>query len=347
MIKGRGRSCELPWRCREANARCTTLHKTKQTRFVSTTPHLHPAHPAHPTRSCPSLLHADSFHGAGLERAHHVVVPPSAPALRRPRSEDSLLHPLGQGSPLASHHQGSGLRTLTKRSSGTELRKPIAARAQGYGWQEPTLIQLMAAEERRERRSSTSLSADTEWSSNGEMISGTGGESGLQGLWHEEPESAVLYPPLYGRPGPSPSPDLFSQVACSVLMPRGRTDAVVWSNRALLQPLLVSLSRPSSRPASPSHTPPGSPRLGAQVSAQLQRATARSLVPSPVADLRASSSLPAHFPPRTSNDPGPTVESQGFVLYVGSLVAWAGFLGWSLCPDPWLEAMGIAWYPSR
>lgn len=116
-------------------------------------------------------------------------------------------------------------------------------------------------------------------------------------------------------------------------------------NRTLLQPLLVSLSRPSSRPASPSRSPPpGSPIVNRFLPAINQDyLTASSSIP---AD-RSSSSLPAHFPPRTSNDPGPTVESQGFVLYVGSLVAWFGYLVWSLCKDEWLEAMGIAWYPSR
>lgn len=62
---------------------------------------------------------------------------------------------------------------------------------------------------------------------------------------------------------------------------------------------------------------------------------------------RSSSSLPAHFPPRKSSDPGPTVESQGFVLYLGSLVAWIGFLIWGLGSDDWLEGIGIKWYPSR
>ncbi|ORY92781.1 PIG-P-domain-containing protein, partial [Leucosporidium creatinivorum] len=50
---------------------------------------------------------------------------------------------------------------------------------------------------------------------------------------------------------------------------------------------------------------------------------------------------------RASSDPAPTVESQGFVLYLGSLVAWIIFLVWSLCTDDWLQWMGIEWYPSR
>ncbi|KPV75564.1 uncharacterized protein RHOBADRAFT_9432, partial [Rhodotorula graminis WP1] len=46
-------------------------------------------------------------------------------------------------------------------------------------------------------------------------------------------------------------------------------------------------------------------------------------------------------------DPAPTVESQGFVLYVGSLVAYVAYLVWAFLPEPWLEAIGIEWYPAR
>lgn len=41
------------------------------------------------------------------------------------------------------------------------------------------------------------------------------------------------------------------------------------------------------------------------------------------------------------------MESQGFVLYLSSLVAWIAFLVWGLCPDELLEWMGVMWYPSR
>lgn len=57
--------------------------------------------------------------------------------------------------------------------------------------------------------------------------------------------------------------------------------------------------------------------------------------------------MPAHFPPRTSSDPGPSVESQGFVLYIGSSVAYLAYLVWAFLPEPWLEKIGIGWYPSR
>lgn len=97
-------------------------------------------------------------------------------------------------------------------------------------------------------------------------------------------------------------------------------------HRTLLQPIL-SLSRPSS---------PGPPSPGSEPPPPTEEPADRS-----------ASSLPAHFPPRAESDPAPTVESQGFVLYVGSLMAYVMFLVWSLCPDEWLERLGIEWYPSR
>ncbi|BGP40040.1 hypothetical protein JCM10449v2_003998 [Rhodotorula kratochvilovae] len=62
---------------------------------------------------------------------------------------------------------------------------------------------------------------------------------------------------------------------------------------------------------------------------------------------RSASSLPAQFPPREPTDPAPTVESQGFVLYIGSLVAYIAYLVWAFLPEEWLEAIGIDWYPAR
>ncbi|KAK4053231.1 hypothetical protein OIO90_004005 [Microbotryomycetes sp. JL221] len=150
------------------------------------------------------------------------------------------------------------------------------------------------------------------------------------------PESAVLYPPLYGRPGPSPSPDIFA---------------------TLLQPIL-SLSRPSSPGVSPSLSAVDATTspvlttksqshvdLTQQLQHQQQQLQQQQQTQTP-AD-RSASSLPAHFPPRGENDPAPTVESQGFVLYIGSLVAWFCFLIWSLLKDEWLMWLGIEWYPSR
>ncbi|KAK4048025.1 hypothetical protein OIV83_005059 [Microbotryomycetes sp. JL201] len=136
------------------------------------------------------------------------------------------------------------------------------------------------------------------------------------------PESAILHPPLYGRPGPSPSPDIFT---------------------TLLQPIL-SLSRPSSPGVSPSLS-----AIDAAHSA-VRSSMDADLSPLNTAEApvdRSASSLPAHFPPRGAEDPAPTVESQGFVLYIGSLVAWIAFLVWSLCKDEWLVWLGIEWFPSR
>lgn len=40
-------------------------------------------------------------------------------------------------------------------------------------------------------------------------------------------------------------------------------------------------------------------------------------------------------------------EKYGFVVYVGSLVAWYLFLFWSFTPDRYIKALGIEWYPNR
>lgn len=101
--------------------------------------------------------------------------------------------------------------------------------------------------------------------------------------------------------------------------------------RQLLQPLLA-LSRPSSRAASPARTPPGTPQRFPSL---------------PLAPLHSSSILPAQFPPRSLDDPTPTVETQGFVIYLTSGVGWLCYLVWSLLQDDTLRAIGVGWYPSR
>ena len=40
-------------------------------------------------------------------------------------------------------------------------------------------------------------------------------------------------------------------------------------------------------------------------------------------------------------------EKYGFVVYVGSLIAWYLFLFWSFTPDRYIKALGIEWYPNR
>jgi hypothetical protein len=98
----------------------------------------------------------------------------------------------------------------------------------------------------------------------------------------------------------------------------------------LLLPLL-SLSRPAS--PSPRNQP--------------ATTTPSTTSPSTQSPIQALSSLPTQFPPRTSSDPGPTVESQGFVLYLGSLILYLTYLFWAYAPDSTLHSLGIDWYPSR
>ncbi|GAA5911271.1 phosphatidylinositol N-acetylglucosaminyltransferase GPI19 [Sporobolomyces salmoneus] len=117
-----------------------------------------------------------------------------------------------------------------------------------------------------------------------------------------------LFPPQYGRPVRPSSPDVFT---------------------ALFHPVLRSLSRPSS--------PASSTRLS----------NPHSTAPIDDTQQRAPSSLPSHFPPRAPTDPAPTVESQGFVLYISSLLLYVLYLVWSFSPEVALEYIGIEWYPSR
>ncbi|BGO94110.1 hypothetical protein JCM10020v2_005804 [Rhodotorula toruloides] len=134
------------------------------------------------------------------------------------------------------------------------------------------------------------------------------------------PQNDLLLPPHYGRPNRPSSPDVLA---------------------ALLRPVLQSLSRPSSpalSPVVPGTPAPSSPTKSLDVTSPL--------LAEPPAD-RSASSLPAQFPPREPTDPAPTVESQGFVLYIGSHVAYFAYLAWACLPEPWLEAIGIEWYPSR
>ncbi|GAA5883515.1 hypothetical protein JCM16303_005458 [Sporobolomyces ruberrimus] len=125
---------------------------------------------------------------------------------------------------------------------------------------------------------------------------------------------SLLVPPQYGRPARPSSPDVFN---------------------ALFHPVLRSLSRPSS----PSPHRPSSPNLPDPTSlADSEPAQASS---------RAQTSLPSHFPPRNPTDPAPTIESQGFLLYISSLLFYLLYLAWSIFPDQVLERIGLEWYPSR
>ncbi|GAA5877089.1 hypothetical protein JCM3774_002838 [Rhodotorula dairenensis] len=140
------------------------------------------------------------------------------------------------------------------------------------------------------------------------------------------PSPALLLPPHYGRPLRPSSPDALA---------------------ALFRPVLRSLSRPASPSISPTHTrhPSASQHSSQREEVPRPTATATSLTSAPID--RSSSSLPAQFPPREPTDPAPTVESQGFVLYIGSLVAYGLYLAWAFLPERCLVAIGIEWYPSR
>ncbi|GAA6024773.1 hypothetical protein JCM8202_001255 [Rhodotorula sphaerocarpa] len=135
---------------------------------------------------------------------------------------------------------------------------------------------------------------------------------------------AYLLPPHYGRPARPSNPDAFA---------------------ALFRPVLKSLSRPA--------TPAQSPLSGRSSASQSYSSSDATSLGAPANPLtaaqidRSSSSIPAQFPPREPTDPAPTAESQGFVLYIGSLVAYALYLVWAFLPDQALVTIGIEWYPSR
>lgn len=173
-------------------------------------------------------------------------------------------------------------------------------------------------------------------------------------LPHKVPPSApFLLPPHYGRPGRPSSPDVLASVQplTSSRVPDQSAHALSSSRlSALLRPVLASLSRPSSPAVSPSTpgTPaPTSPTRPSPSPSSSPAAPRTRTPPESVPLDRSSSSLPAQFPPREPTDPAPTVESQGFVLYVGSLVAFGAYLVWAVVPDAGLEAMGVEWYPAR
>ncbi|GAA6061278.1 hypothetical protein JCM10212_004684 [Sporobolomyces blumeae] len=156
----------------------------------------------------------------------------------------------------------------------------------------------------------------------------------------------ALLPPYYGRPRRANSPDVFN---------------------TLFEPVIRSLSRPPSPPirGDPRSAPVnGSIRAVSPRRAHIARdlasngssnapchtSTVSSVDDSSAATSeaqRSSTSLPSHFPPRLPSDPAPTVESQGFVLYVSSAVVYCAYLVWAFVPERGLERIGIGWYPSR
>ncbi|GAA5829555.1 hypothetical protein JCM3766R1_001221 [Sporobolomyces carnicolor] len=131
----------------------------------------------------------------------------------------------------------------------------------------------------------------------------------------------TLFPPQYGRPARPSSPDVFN---------------------ALFNPVLRSLSRPASPARRTSTDPSSSFASNAQAGGHDDEVSLQGQE-----QQRANSSLPSHFPPRNPTDPSPTVESQGFVLYISSALLFVVYLAWSFLPDHALDAIGIEWYPSR
>lgn len=146
----------------------------------------------------------------------------------------------------------------------------------------------------------------------------------------------------HAHPIPTPLREWILEPVAVSLMP-DLVDPDLYS--ALFRPVLKSLSRPA--------TPAQSPLSGRSSASQSYSSSDATSLGAPANPLtaaqidRSSSSIPAQFPPREPTDPAPTAESQGFVLYIGSLVAYALYLVWAFLPDQALVTIGIEWYPSR
>lgn len=116
-----------------------------------------------------------------------------------------------------------------------------------------------------------------------------------------------LYPPFYNRP-PTPLPP--SPSLTSLLRP----------------PSLLNRSATSTRPTTPD-------------SSDIE-------TPNDTEAAVAHSARRAHPLPPTSPKV-PTYEYYGFVLYLGSTIAFLMYLTWSYFPSPFLHALGITYYPNR
>lgn len=116
-----------------------------------------------------------------------------------------------------------------------------------------------------------------------------------------------MYPPFYNKP-PTPLPP--SPSLTSLLRP----------------PSLLNRSTTSTRPTSPDSSDIETPNdTEAQVAQQARRAN-------PV-------------PPTAPKVP--TYEYYGFVLYLASSLAFLMYILWSYLPSPFLQALGITYYPDR
>ncbi|GAA6015367.1 hypothetical protein JCM10207_008964 [Rhodosporidiobolus poonsookiae] len=241
-----------------------------------------------------------------------------------------------QHAPLSNRRS---LRSTASASSLPRLSGSVERRSQGQGnLEQPTLAELVQAEEqamakeatrlndgepakkrtRQRRRSSAPLPGAAE-----AVLTAGSSTAAAAAVFAPHPPDDFLLPPHFGRPARPSSPDVLA---------------------TLLRPVLASLSRPASPAASPLN--PSSPVTSHPSTPPRGHASFPSLADAEPADCSASS-LPAHFPPREPTDPAPPVESQGFVLYVGSLVAYVAYLAWAFLPGAWLEGIGVGWYPSQ
>lgn len=157
----------------------------------------------------------------------------SKQARRRHLRSSSSSSSLGTPSSMTAISQAHQLRSVR---SFTNLRRPSATK---LAWNQPTLAELMRVEERELQFSGadrgesspgssptvrrTNLQNGDAWREWKRASNGSFGDdravNGNEGAWPWDtssqnnglpPESAVLYPPLYGRPAPSPSPDIFA-----------------------------------------------------------------------------------------------------------------------------------------
>ena len=57
--------------------------------------------------------------------------------------------------------------------------------------------------------------------------------------------------------------------------------------------------------------------------------------------------LPKQYGQQNPLEGGRAREFYGFVALVSTFILWVAYVPWALCPDEWLVAVGIQWYPNR
>jgi hypothetical protein len=50
---------------------------------------------------------------------------------------------------------------------------------------------------------------------------------------------------------------------------------------------------------------------------------------------------------KIASEGGRAREFYGFVALVSTFILWVAYVLWALCPDEWLTAVGVQWYPNR